>query len=195
MKLDGGDEESAKLSLVRSVNTLYVNPSLSASASASSSSSTSASTSNSQSQGVVHAATAPHLHPIPASGGGGSMLDWSVHINIRKYELEGQSFTVFIFLASNADVPSNPTEWFTTPAFVGEHSVFANSVPGQCANCQRQREAGLVTEGVVHLNHALVGKVTSYDPDDVQPFLRDNLNWRVQKVSSCVQSFLATRGR
>ena len=177
MKLDSGDPQSARLSLVRSVNELYVNPSLSAS---------SASIALSRGNGTrANAFTSIDTSsPLVSAGShGNSMLDWSVRIKVGKHALQGQSFTVFVFLSSDADVPPNPAEWFVYPAFVGEHSVFASSMFRRCANCQRQQEAGVITEGVVHLNRTLVGKVASFEPDDVAPFLQSNLTWRIQKVS------------
>ena len=106
--------------------------------------------------------------------------DWSTRINVKKYELSG-SFTVLIFIG---EVPEDPSQWCTSPSFVGSHYAFVNGVAAQCDNCRSQAQADLVIEGYVHLTSTLAGKpdITSYEPGEVIPYLKDNLNWRIQAV-------------
>jgi tyrosinase len=107
--------------------------------------------------------------------------DWTVRIHVKKYKLR-QSFTVLIFLGS---VPDDPSQWRKASSYVGSHAAFANGSAVRCANCRAQ--ADVVTEGFVHLNRAL-GRhsgLSSYEPQVVSPYLRENLHWRVQGVRSC----------
>jgi tyrosinase len=104
--------------------------------------------------------------------------DWACRIHCKKYELGG-SFWVLIFLGS---VPDDPSQWRSSPSFVGGHYVFVNSSAEQCANCREQ--ADVVSEGFVHLNKAIASRsgLPSFEPSVVSPYLKENLHWRVQAV-------------
>jgi tyrosinase len=147
------------------------------------------------------ASTATTHHPFASRGGGphtaanagpvqGStqvIQDWTVRIQVKKYELR-QTFLVLLFLG---EVPADASQWRTCPSFVGIHATFVNSSADQCANCREQ--ADLVTEGFVHLNKKLatVPGLSSFDPSVVSPYLRENLHWRVQTVRLfCVRCFI-----
>jgi tyrosinase len=133
----------------------------------------------------------PVHHPFHSRGGpphttGGQhgdegsrvVHDWSCRIHCKKYELGG-SYWVLIFLG---EVPDDPSQWRSSPSFVGGHYVFANSSAEQCANCREQGD--VISEGFVHLNKAIAARsgLPSYEPSIVSPYLRENLNWRVQGV-------------
>ena len=121
----------------------------------------------------------PHLQKkISATPDRGQIWDWTARVEFKKYEL-GTSFSVFIFLNQ---VPGNSREWRVSPYLVGGHHAFVNSTPSKCANCRNQRN--IVVEGFVHLNHAIVQRsgLESLEPNVVEPYLTDNLYWRVQKV-------------
>ena len=108
-----------------------------------------------------------------------SYYDWTACIRVKKYVLGG-SFDVLIFLGS---VPEDVENWHSSSSFVGSHHAFVNSVADQCENCQSQ--ADLVIEGFVHLNSAIarLSGLGSFDPLVVEPWLKKNLSWRIQKVS------------
>ena len=110
--------------------------------------------------------------------------DWATRINVKKYELSG-SFTVLIFIGK---VPEDPSQWCASPSFVGSYFAFVNGVAAQCDNCLSQ--ADLVVEGYVHLTSTLAGQsgLNSFEPGAVVPYLKDNLDWRIQtvRVSHCV---------
>ena len=107
-----------------------------------------------------------------------TVRDWAVRIHFKKYELGG-SFSVLIFLG---DVPEDPSQWRTSPSFVGAHVAFVNSVPNQCANCREQAET--VVEGFIHLNRSIakLSKLSSFEPSEVTPYLQKHLHWRIQGV-------------
>jgi len=126
-----------------------------------------------------------NIHPHPtvveqqsaAAPPNHGMWEWTARVEFKKYEL-GTSFSVLIFLGQ---VPQNPREWRISPNYVGGHHAFVNSAAGSCANCSNQQD--LVTEGFVHLNHAIVqhSGLGSLEPNVVEPYLTHNLHWKVQK--------------
>ncbi|KAI0251651.1 photo-regulated tyrosinase [Lactifluus subvellereus] len=122
----------------------------------------------------------PHTAESGEHGRGGpnvaSVHDWTVRVHFKKYEL-GQSFAVLIFLG---EVPDDASRWRTCPSFVGAHVAFVNSAADQCGNCRQQ--ADVVSEGFVHLNSTIARRsgLSSYEPNVVTPYLRDNLHWRIQ---------------
>nr|QTF98733.1 tyrosinase [Armillaria ostoyae] len=107
-----------------------------------------------------------------------SFYDWTARIQVKKYALGG-SFSVLIFLG---EVPENSRGWRSSPSFVGAHHAFVNSAADQCENCRNQ--ADLVIEGFVHLNTAIAQRsgLGSFEPAVVEPYLKRELSWRVQKV-------------
>ena len=119
----------------------------------------------------------PHKK-VSATPDRGQIWDWTARVEFKKYEL-GTSFSVLIFLSQ---VPENSREWRVSPYFVGGHHAFVNSTPSKCANCSNQRN--IVVEGFVHLNYAIAqrSELGSLEPNVVEPYLTDNLYWRVQKV-------------
>lgn len=131
-------------------------------------------------QAAAAVASAPP--PILAAPGGGSasIPDWTVRVRVKKYELD-QSFSVMVFLG---EVPQNPADWFSSPSYVGDHSVFVNAALDKCENCRVQQAVGIVTEGFIHLTKSIVAHsgLSSLDETAVVPYLEKNLHWRVRKV-------------
>ncbi|KAI0297677.1 hypothetical protein BC826DRAFT_149310 [Russula brevipes] len=106
--------------------------------------------------------------------------DWTVRIHAKKYEL-GQSFSVLVFLG---DVPDDAAQWRTCASFVGAHSAFVHA-GGEAGYGYGGGGGGgrdSVTEGFVHLNNTIAKRsgLPSFEPSAVRPYLRENLNWRVQ---------------
>jgi tyrosinase len=104
--------------------------------------------------------------------------DWTARISFKKHELSGRFF-VLIFLG---EVPKDPSQWHTSRSLVGLHYTFVNSAASQCNNCRNQ--ADVVMGSFVHLNKAIAERsgLSSYEPSMVVPYLKDNLNWRIQAV-------------
>lgn len=128
-------------------------------------------------RGVPHHNPASSHHAVAAPNCG--LYDWTARVEFKKYEL-GTSFSVVIFLGS---VPEDTDEWLVSDNFVGAHHAFVNSAAGHCANCRNS--SNIVEEGFVHLDKALVdlSGLHSLNPDEVVPYLTENLQWRVLKVS------------
>ncbi|KAJ6580116.1 tyrosinase [Mycena vulgaris] len=108
--------------------------------------------------------------------------DWTARIQVKKYEVGG-SFAVLLFLGA---VPDDPKQWRTSSNFVGAHHIFANSVPDRCANCRTHRDAEV--EGFVHLDEGIAehSGLGSLEPNVVEPYLKHNLHWRIQKAGGQV---------
>jgi len=104
--------------------------------------------------------------------------DYTVRIQFKKFEL-GKSFGVLIFLG---DVPDDPLQWRRSDTFVGAHYAFVNSAASQCSNCRNQ--ADIYSEGFVHLNSTIAKRsgISSYEPEEVLPYLKENLHWQIQAV-------------
>ena len=102
-----------------------------------------------------------------------SLWDWTARIECEKYEL-GQTYTVIIFLG---EVPEDPMDWLICPQFVGAHHAIVDSSGG--------KRGPVLEEGFVHLSSAIAERshLGSLEPGVVEPYLKKNLNWRVQKVS------------
>ena len=119
---------------------------------------------------------------MPTSSIAGGYRDWTACVQVKKYEIGG-SFSVLLFLGT---VPANLTVWHQSTRYAGAHHAFVNSTPERCANCRRQGD--MVIEGFVHLNEAIarLSRLNSFDPTAVKPYLQENLQWRVLKVSACM---------
>ena len=113
------------------------------------------------------------------------------------------SFAIYVFIG---DFPANPALWAQEPHLVYSAGVLTggaaeaanhpNGAADDCENCRRQRESRQRYRDFVPLTKMLVdyqrsGEVQppapatdgmslrSLDPDDVVPFLKRNLHWRV----------------
>nr|BAF74396.1 tyrosinase [Pholiota nameko] len=136
----------------------------------------------------VHAAAAqPHAEPpVHVSAGGHpsphGFYDWTARIEFKKYEF-GSSFSVLLFLGP---VPEDPEQWLVSPNFVGAHHAFVNSAAGHCANCRNQ--GNVVVEGFVHLTKYISehAGLRSLNPEVVEPYLTNELHWRVLKADGSV---------
>ena len=130
---------------------------------------------------IQHPIVGGHSNPVGREREGPNVVpDWTARIHFKKFEL-GESFAVLLFLG---EVPDDASQWRTCPSFVGSHVAFVNSAADQCGNCREQ--ADVVSEGFVHLNSAIADRsgLSSYEPNVVIPYLRDNLCWRIQGVRS-----------
>jgi tyrosinase len=122
-------------------------------------------------------AAVPH---VPISIPSHPLYDWTCRIEFKKYEI-GSSCSVLIFLG---DVPNDPSQWRRSPNYVGAHYAFVNGNAGDCENCRSQGDIAI--EGFVHLNHAIIVRAgPDLKPGVVEPYLKQHLKWRVQKVWCC----------
>jgi tyrosinase len=80
----------------------------------------------------------------------------------------------------NADTKT----WCTQDALVGTFVVFGKALTTGCEKCARDAEAELEVSGTVNLTAALLkevdaGHLGSVERENVIPWLRQNLHWRV----------------
>jgi len=124
----------------------------------------------------------PTVHPNQHVPPNQVLWEWTVRVEFNKYEL-GMSFSVPIFLGT---VPEDPEEWLVSPNFVGAHHAYVNSIAVLRAN--RQDQGNVVEEGFVHLNKAITqhSGLASLEPAVIEPYLTQQLNWRVQKADGSV---------
>ncbi|KAG8988915.1 hypothetical protein FRB94_000326, partial [Tulasnella sp. JGI-2019a] len=117
-------------------------------------------------------------HQGSTGGSGPTLYDWVARVQTKKYEL-GTSFSVIFFIG---DFPEDPQQWRTSPAYVGAYKAFVNTAASQCENCRGQQD--VVTEGFVHLDAWLAAHsgLGTFEPSVLEPYLKKNLHWRVQKV-------------
>ncbi|KIX05662.1 uncharacterized protein Z518_03634 [Rhinocladiella mackenziei CBS 650.93] len=125
----------------------------------------------------------------------GKMRHWSFNFNVEKFALKG-TFVVYVFIG---DFTPNQDNWFQDPSLVDASAIWARDVDenmaDECPNCQQQLEEDSIYGDTVPLTSRLVDMVEaretqpptpeegmvlrSLDPEDVIPFLRRNLHWRV----------------
>ncbi|KAM6499867.1 hypothetical protein JOM56_005375 [Amanita muscaria] len=102
--------------------------------------------------------------------------NWTARIRVKKFQF-GSTFSVLIFLG---DVPPQHTQWKSSDNLVGTHHVYATSLPPG-------GDSGIINEGFIHLNLAILRKredEAKFDPGEIKPYLRENLNWRTADLRS-----------
>jgi hypothetical protein len=79
-------------------------------------------------------------------------------------------------MAFLGDVPDDPWQWFTCPSFVGFVYAYAETLSNHNCKC--------MYFDIVYLESAIAERsgLSSYDPSEVIPYLKDNLQWRIQTV-------------
>lgn len=113
--------------------------------------------------------------PKRAATPGSQTKSWSVALNVSRFDLQGESFTVRVFLG---DIPENSEDWPLSSECAGSFTVFPpphqgnGPYPTLTAYYEIDLTKDLSDNGV--------------DPTDVaavEKWLEGNLNWVVQKVS------------
>ncbi|KAK3314031.1 hypothetical protein B0H66DRAFT_537281 [Apodospora peruviana] len=106
--------------------------------------------------------------------------DWSVNIRATKHIL-GKPYQVIVF-----DGPFNPdpARWTSEYNKVDTVAVLGQGGDTACAKCREDQAHDQSVAGEVSLTSALIqdymeGQLASLKPEDVVPFLTDNLHWRV----------------
>ncbi|KDR79532.1 hypothetical protein GALMADRAFT_1244149 [Galerina marginata CBS 339.88] len=104
-----------------------------------------------------------------------SFWEWTARVHIAPRNV-GTNLVIFFFLG---EVPEDPEQWPEGPNFVGRHSVFA-------------RSGSRVIEGFVHLNDGIMrlSGLASFDPKVVVQYLKDKLQWKVQRADGNLETNL-----
>lgn len=105
------------------------------------------------------------------------ITEWTIRIRCKKFELGG-NFFVLLFLVEVPRIPDDPNDWFLDPHCIGSLDAFVGEEGGDGHNN--------IISGFVHINDYILKQSPqhSLEPDDVVPFLKENLYWRILKVSS-----------
>lgn len=84
----------------------------------------------------------------------------------------GENFSVLFFVG---DVPEDPTQWHTSSSYIGSSYTYVTS---------GYKVSESLGEDFVYLNSAIAKRsgLSSYEPNEVVPYLRDSLHWRIQIV-------------
>ncbi|KAH7103323.1 Di-copper centre-containing protein [Auriculariales sp. MPI-PUGE-AT-0066] len=114
-------------------------------------------------------------------GNPNTRIDWLARIAYAAGKADS-SFSILFFFGAP---PASEHDWRTADNLVGIHSEFINSRPAHCDNCRRNVDEGLVTEGFIRLTRPLK-KYGVYDRPtvEVDKFLQDELQWRIQKIDA-----------
>ena len=126
-------------------------------------------------------ATIPPSSKFIKRGGlipGSQVREWSVQIQVSKFDLNGSRFMIRLFLG---DVPEDSSVWATSSACVGSFAV----LPPPHASA-----TGGLPNVVAYDEVSLVQALEEYgyngeDESAVVPFLTENLVWRIQNVCFC----------
>ncbi|KAI1611775.1 hypothetical protein EDD36DRAFT_496654 [Exophiala viscosa] len=124
-----------------------------------------------------------HIRPLMR---GHTLTHWNLTVTVRKFALNG-SFQIYFFLGDFSD---DPRTWPHERHLVGIDGIFANRHIEHCENCKRQDSLGLEDSDTIALTTNLVAywkneevhcdmRLRSLEPNDVLPFLKYNLHWRV----------------
>ncbi|KAG8983088.1 hypothetical protein FRB94_008587 [Tulasnella sp. JGI-2019a] len=112
-----------------------------------------------------------------------SIIEWTARVRCNEHALGG-SYSVLIFLGL---IPEDPKDWRVSPSLVGMHGVYTDDsggYGGYGSSGQGGNTVDREVEGYVKLNRALMRSgIPSFKEEDVIPYLRDNLGWRIQKVT------------
>jgi tyrosinase len=109
----------------------------------------------------------------------GTDTEWICNIRVSKYALNAPFF-IHVFLGPfNPD----PSSWSFDPNLVGSHFISvkgASAIANSPCNCDPNQ----MVSGTIPLTHALMKHVSaedlkSLDPEDVNPYLAQNLKYRV----------------
>ncbi|APA08416.1 hypothetical protein SS1G_13364 [Sclerotinia sclerotiorum 1980 UF-70] len=113
---------------------------------------------------------------LPALATNGQYTEWIANIQAKKFALS-KSFFVHVFLGPFKDDPSS---WSFEPNLVGTHCVFAKlSSSGAVAADPNQLVTGTMPLTSALLDDISQGLLKSLNEEDVKPYLKKNLHYRV----------------
>ena len=118
-------------------------------------------------------------------------------IPLARFAFDG-SFNIHLFIGQIMD--TQPERFITKKNEVGFAGVFASADDAQCANCDQQREQGLIYEDSIPITSSLssylrsniaaegpekeMRTLESFRPVHVVPFLKEHLHWVITDTAS-----------
>ncbi|KAI1004240.1 hypothetical protein K3495_g3971 [Podosphaera aphanis] len=118
-------------------------------------------------------------HSLSASG---DYREWVANIQMHK-AVHNAPFTVYVFLGP---ISTDPTSWSSDPNLAGLHTTFVKAMTSD-AVCDDCGDSQLVT-ATIPLTSRLIkvmeqGDCESLRPDDVGPWLEENLTYRISMLN------------
>lgn len=131
-----------------------------------------------------------HQEPTPAHNGTSANQNrgptnhttnhWQVFLRVKNFALSG-TWGIHVFLG---EPPASTADWLMSEARIGTVTMLSNQSRQNCANCAAQADEGILVTGSVPLNDELEERGLDVgDTAAVVAYLRDNLSWRIVKVS------------
>lgn len=109
----------------------------------------------------------------------GQYREWIANIRVTKYALSGPFF-IHIFLGAFSP---NPFDWSFDANLVGSHCIFTRTASSNCVPCQSNQQVSATMPLTSSLLQEIAnGSLTSLEPQDVEPFLKQNMQYRISKV-------------
>lgn len=133
---------------------------------------------------VKHGDKMPTSHGTSHANATHKYKAWIANIRVQKHCLGG-AFQVHIFLGP---VPANADDYLTHDNNVGTSSILgSNPLNTSCEKCKSDASKALIVTGAIPLTEALLSAISSGDlgsleVNDVVPYLRKMLHWRVTQV-------------
>lgn len=118
------------------------------------------------------------MYGTPENGARQEKLDWLIRVISGRFALH-QTYSTFLFLG---EPPESGSEYHVAPNLLGYSTVFIGADTSQCENCITQ--ADNLDEGFVYITKKLEdrGHLLKSE-EEIEQYLRDNLEWRIQKVN------------
>ncbi|KAI1383252.1 Di-copper centre-containing protein [Hypoxylon trugodes] len=111
---------------------------------------------------------------------GDKYREWIANIRVNKHAMGG-SFSIHLFLG---DVPSDSSSWPVASSLVGSLGVFAHK--GLHGRMSDRRISGTIPITSALVGMVASGTVPSLHADDIEPFLKSNLELRVSLADGTV---------
>lgn len=103
--------------------------------------------------------------------------EWSLDMGVSKFDLGGERFKILVFIGG---VPEDSDDWETSDTFAGSFVVFPPPHPSHLNFLPR-----FMTYSEINIDRSLQKHgCDSENLIEVIKFLKENLQWRVQKVSN-----------
>lgn len=120
-------------------------------------------------------------------------LEWLINVKAEKHALGG-SYSVAFFLGPVQE--DAIALWPLSPHYVGSFFPFGQDADTQCGKCKEDQADHLQITGQIPLTLALMERYLAQMLPDITvetvvPYLRENLHWRVETVSSSRSSYVS----
>ncbi|SMQ51746.1 unnamed protein product [Zymoseptoria tritici ST99CH_3D7] len=129
----------------------------------------------------VKAASADDVRASPGMLVNGHLRQYAANIVSQKHALNG-SYAVYVFMG---DFTDDPCQWALSPNLAGTHAVAANLELKKAPGVSKMVETNPIRVGAalpltdMLLMKVRAGELKSMEMGDVEPYLRENLHWRV----------------